>query len=94
MVLYTLFYIGQALAPNIQTLLVTRFLSGFFSVAPLTNCGGKQFSPLYKLTVQTIKILSIGVIADIWSAVGRGPATTLFGAGIFLGTVTGPIVSG
>jgi DHA1 family multidrug resistance protein-like MFS transporter len=37
---YTLFHLGQALAPNIQTLLVTRFLAGFFAVAPLTNCGG------------------------------------------------------
>ncbi|KIL54517.1 hypothetical protein M378DRAFT_174194, partial [Amanita muscaria Koide BX008] len=40
MVLYTLFHLGQALAPNIQTLLVTRFLSGFFAVAPLTNSSG------------------------------------------------------
>ncbi|KAM6494771.1 MFS polyamine transporter [Amanita muscaria] len=40
MVLYTLFHLGQALAPNIQTLLVARFLSGFFAVAPLTNSSG------------------------------------------------------
>jgi DHA1 family multidrug resistance protein-like MFS transporter len=92
MVLYTLFYIGQALAPNIQTLLVTRFFSGFFSIAPLTNCGGKQFYPLYKFTENSNFL--IGVIADIWSAVGRGAATTLFCAGLFLGTVTGPIISG
>jgi len=74
MSLYTLFHLGQSLAPNIQTLLVTRFLSGFFAVAPLTNCGG--------------------VIADIWSAVGRGPATSLFAASVFLGPVLGPIVAG
>jgi DHA1 family multidrug resistance protein-like MFS transporter len=37
---YTLLHLGQALAPNIQTLLVTRFFAGFFAVAPLTNCGG------------------------------------------------------
>ena len=92
MVLYTTFYIGQSLAPNIQTLLVTQFLSRFFSIAPLTNCGGKQFSPLYKFTAK-LNFL-IGVIADIYSAVGRGSATTVFGAGIFIGTVTGPIVSG
>ena len=92
MVFYTLFYVGQALAPNIQTLLVTRFLSGFFSVAPLTNCGGKQFFLLYMLT-GGIKLI-IGVIADVWSAVGRGPASAFFGAGLFLGTVSGPIVSG
>jgi len=38
--LYTLFHLGQGLAHNIETLLVTRFLSGFFAVAPLTNTGG------------------------------------------------------
>jgi MFS transporter, DHA1 family, multidrug resistance protein len=38
--LYTLFHLGQALAPNIESLLVTRFLSGFFACAPLTNSGG------------------------------------------------------
>lgn len=74
MSLYTLFHLGQALAPNIETLLVTRFLSGFFAVAPLTICGG--------------------VIADVWPAVGRGPATSLFTASVFLGPVMGPIVAG
>ncbi|KAI0946742.1 hypothetical protein AcW1_010117 [Taiwanofungus camphoratus] len=43
LVCYTLFHLGQALATNIETLLVTRFLSGFFAVAPLTNCGGLIF---------------------------------------------------
>ncbi|KAI0275253.1 MFS general substrate transporter [Gloeopeniophorella convolvens] len=38
--LYTLFHLGQALAQNIQTLLITRFLSGFFASAPLNNSGG------------------------------------------------------
>lgn len=74
MTLYTLFHLGQALAPNIQTLLVTRFFSGFFAVAPLINSGG--------------------VIADIFAADGRGLATSLFTAGVFLGPVIGPIVSG
>jgi len=37
---YTLFHLGQALAQNIETLLVTRFLSGFFAVAPLISTGG------------------------------------------------------
>jgi MFS family permease len=37
---YTLFHLGQALAHNMGTLLVARFLAGFFAVAPLTNCGG------------------------------------------------------
>ena len=35
-----------------------------------------------------------GVIADIWPAVGRGPAITLFSASVFLGPVSGPIVCG
>ncbi|KIJ60861.1 hypothetical protein HYDPIDRAFT_31908 [Hydnomerulius pinastri MD-312] len=37
---YTLLHLGQALANNMVTLSVTRFLSGVFAVAPLTNCGG------------------------------------------------------
>ena len=36
----------------------------------------------------------IGVIADIWSAVGRGRATSLFCNGLFIGTMLGPVVSG
>jgi hypothetical protein len=37
---FTLLHLGQSLAPNIETLLVTRFLAGAFGVAPLSNCGG------------------------------------------------------
>ncbi|KAJ3714894.1 major facilitator superfamily domain-containing protein [Lentinula guzmanii] len=33
---YTLFILGQIFAPDIQTLLVTRFFSGFFASSPLT----------------------------------------------------------
>jgi MFS transporter, DHA1 family, multidrug resistance protein len=43
MTCYTLFHLGQALAPNMETLLVTRFFAGVFAVAPLTNCGGTFF---------------------------------------------------
>ena len=71
--LYTLFILGQPLAKNMETLLITRFLSAFFASAPLTNCGG--------------------MIADIWDPIGRGPATGLFTACVFLGPVCGPIVS-
>ncbi|THH06667.1 hypothetical protein EW146_g9542 [Bondarzewia mesenterica] len=38
--MYTIFHLGQALAHNMETLLVTRFLSGFFACAPLTLGGG------------------------------------------------------
>ncbi|OSX62324.1 hypothetical protein POSPLADRAFT_1143698 [Postia placenta MAD-698-R-SB12] len=43
LVCYTILHLGQALAPNIEALLATRFLSGFFAVSPLTNCGGLIF---------------------------------------------------
>lgn len=42
MTAYTLFILGQALALNIETLIVTRFFSGFFAVAPPTVAGGKH----------------------------------------------------
>ncbi|KAJ6574555.1 MFS polyamine transporter [Mycena capillaripes] len=38
--MYTILNLGQSLAKNIETVLVTRFLSGFFAVAPLVNAGG------------------------------------------------------
>ncbi|CCM06389.1 uncharacterized protein FIBRA_08648 [Fibroporia radiculosa] len=40
---YTVLHLGQALAPNMQALLATRFLCGFFAVSPVTNCGGLIF---------------------------------------------------
>ncbi len=38
--MYTIFHVGQACANNMTTLLVTRFICGFFAVAPLTNSIG------------------------------------------------------
>ncbi|KAI0746294.1 MFS polyamine transporter [Daedaleopsis nitida] len=37
---YFLFHLGQALATNITTLLITRFLTGVFGSSPLTICAG------------------------------------------------------
>jgi DHA1 family multidrug resistance protein-like MFS transporter len=38
--IYTISILGQALGKNLATILVTRFLSGLFASAPLTNGGG------------------------------------------------------
>ena len=46
---YTLFHLGQALAHNIESLLVCRFFSGFFGVAPLAVDGGKSEALLARL---------------------------------------------
>ncbi|KAM0792068.1 hypothetical protein ACM66B_004773 [Microbotryomycetes sp. NB124-2] len=35
-----------------------------------------------------------GVVADIWDAVGRGPAMSLFSGSVFIGPVVGPIIGG
>ncbi|KAJ7171197.1 major facilitator superfamily domain-containing protein [Mycena filopes] len=40
MSMYTILHLGQALAKNIETLLITRFLAGVFGVAPLVSGGG------------------------------------------------------
>ena len=37
---YTLFHLGQALAQNMETVIITRFFAGFFACAPLANSGG------------------------------------------------------
>jgi MFS transporter, DHA1 family, multidrug resistance protein len=39
----TLFILGQTLARNVETLLITRFLAGVFAAAPLTNCSGMLY---------------------------------------------------
>jgi MFS family permease len=71
---FTLFHLGQGLAQNMTTLLVTRFLSGFFACAPLNNSGG--------------------VMADMWDAATRVPASSFLFASIFLGPALGPTVAG
>ncbi|KIM72881.1 hypothetical protein PILCRDRAFT_46647, partial [Piloderma croceum F 1598] len=40
MILYTLFILGQALAHNLETLLITRLIAGVFAAAPMTNSSG------------------------------------------------------
>lgn len=40
MALYMLFLMGAALAPNIQTHLICRYLAGFFGATPLSCAGG------------------------------------------------------
>ncbi|KAF8205974.1 multidrug transporter [Mycena galopus ATCC 62051] len=40
MSMYTILHLGQALAKNIQTMLICRFLAGFFAISPLVNSGG------------------------------------------------------
>ncbi|KAF7368736.1 MFS general substrate transporter [Mycena venus] len=40
MSVYTILHLGLGLAKNMQTILVMRFLGGFFGVAPLVNAGG------------------------------------------------------
>lgn len=37
---FILFEIGSAVAPNIQTRIITRFFAGFFGSTPLSNSGG------------------------------------------------------
>lgn len=54
MTVYTLFHLGQALAQNIQTLMICRFFGGFFAVGPLTVNGGEHFVTfLYVLVPHT-----------------------------------------
>jgi MFS family permease len=91
MTVFTLLHLGQALAPNIQTVLATRFFAGVFGVAPLSNCGGMPSSNTKRS--RALKYLS-GVIVDIWPTTGRGPSTALFTASVFWGSALGPVVGG
>ncbi|KAJ7620409.1 MFS general substrate transporter [Roridomyces roridus] len=60
MTLYTLLYIPQALSPNIETLLTTRFLCGFFGVAPLVS-GGSVLADVWSAEKR-------GLSMSLWSA--------------------------
>lgn len=92
MICSTLFVLGQALAPNIQTLLITRLLAGVFASAPLTNCGGPYLNISRYCIVCADDSGRAGVMADIWDPARRGIAMSLFTACVFLGPVLGPVV--
>jgi len=72
MTAYTLFILGQALAPNIETLLVTRFFSGFFAVAPLTNSGGEYFFGGYSFSKSVVRC-HCGYLARSWTRSSHDP---------------------
>lgn len=57
---YTILHLGQALAQNIETLLITRFLGGFFACAPLSNCAG--------VIVDMWDPMRRGIATSIWAA--------------------------
>jgi hypothetical protein len=85
MSMYTILHLGQALAKNIQTLLICRFLGGFFAVAPLVNAGGGyRLVPCLNHGFDYVS----GAIADIWDAEKRGTAVSLFAASVFIGPGT------
>ncbi len=62
-------------------------------MGPLTVNGGEHFVT-FPLCTRASYAYSIGIIADVWPALGRGPATSLFSASVFMGPVLGPIVGG
>jgi DHA1 family multidrug resistance protein-like MFS transporter len=90
MVAFTLLHLGQSLAPNMTTLLVTRFLAGFFGAAPLSNCAGTS-SPYSYHSVRSQEFF-LAVIFDIWPVVGRGAATAIIITSVFFGTAVGPVL--
>jgi folate-dependent tRNA-U54 methylase TrmFO/GidA len=73
MTAYTLFILGQALAPNIETLLVTRFFSGFFAVAPLTNAGGECINSSNVFFTQRFVRRYCGYLASSWTRSSHEP---------------------
>jgi len=90
MIAFTLLHLGQSLAPNMTTLLVTRFLAGFFGAAPLSNCVGAS-SPYSYHPVRAQESFP-AVIVDIWPAVGRGAATAIITTSVFWGPAFGPVL--
>ncbi len=46
-IVYTLFQVGNALAPNTAAVLIIRFLGGTFAAAPLANSGYVCSTPVW-----------------------------------------------
>lgn len=89
---FTIFQIGDALAMNIETLLVIRFIAGTFAAARQSS----RSHPFAGLVADDLVVAALtnagGTIADTWDSIGRGPAMSFFSASVFLGPVFGPIV--
>ncbi|PRP83207.1 hypothetical protein PROFUN_09371 [Planoprotostelium fungivorum] len=72
--LFGVFSIPIAVAQNIETVLISRFLQGCLGSTAATMVGG--------------------TLADIWHADERGAYMSIYTATAFVGTATGPIISG
>ncbi|KAJ6480272.1 MFS polyamine transporter [Mycena sanguinolenta] len=81
MSMYTILHLGQALAKNITTMLIFRFLGGFAACAPLAISLPLHLEHLFDCIFS-------GVIADIWGPEKRGIAMSMFTAAVFLGPGT------
>lgn len=67
---FFIFQLGGALAPNIETVLVVRFLTGFFGSAPLTNSGG-VVADCFSASDRALAMVAFGVAP--WAGPVLGP---------------------
>lgn len=73
---YTLFQIGNALAPNIAGTILFRFFGGTFAAAPLTNSGGviaDTMSPVHRTYAMSFFSASVFLGPVIGPIVGKCP---------------------
>lgn len=83
--LIEVFFIPQALCQNIQTMLISRFLSGVSASGMALKYDANS-----KVGASTVG----GSISDIFETRDRGTPMNLFGVGSLTGTGLGPFVAG
>lgn len=88
--IFAIFQIPVAVAQNLHTIFICRFLGGFFASAPLAIvCLLFSGISCWMLTKQVG-----GMLADIFDPVDRAIAVSIFAGSTFVGPVAGPVVGG
>ncbi|ODM21315.1 hypothetical protein SI65_02158 [Aspergillus cristatus] len=86
--IFSIFQITVAVAQNLQTIFVRRFLSSVFASAPLAIVW--LFFVFLGCDEANDKVG--GMLADIFDPVDRATAVAIFAANTFIGPVAGPVV--
>jgi len=91
MLVYMLFLMGCGLAPTYGGHITLRFLAGIFASSPLTVAGGELVEPSV-MFVQHADNYS-GTIADLWNALEKTYAFSLYAFVGFSGPLLGPVIA-
>lgn len=92
MLAFSIFEIPVAVATNVETIFICRFLAGLFASAPLAIV----CMPFCRVNLffAPNEEQNGGLLADIFNPIDRGVAVAVFAAATFIGPVAGPVIGG